>query len=114
MPTATGAMKTARREPEPLPDGDREVRADGVERAVGEVDDAAQREDERQPERDQQVVGPREQAVEEVLDEEHEAPRDWARAARGCAHAILHSISSPCVAITSSDSFAPGTGRGRA
>ena len=35
-----------------------------------EVDDAAEREDQRQPERDQQVVRARQQAVQHVLEEE--------------------------------------------
>ena len=58
-------------EAEVLADRDREVGADRVERAVGEIDDPAEREDQRQPERDEQVVRTREQAVQQVLDEEH-------------------------------------------
>ena len=53
-------------------DLDGEIRAQRIERAVGEVDEPAQREDERQPERDQQVVRPDEQAVDDLLEHLHE------------------------------------------
>ena len=48
---------------------DREVRAERVERAVREVDEPAQRKDQREPERDQQVVRADEQAVDDLLED---------------------------------------------
>jgi hypothetical protein len=51
---------------------DREIGPDRIERAMRQVDDAAQREDQRQAERDQEVVDPVEQSVQYLLDEEGE------------------------------------------
>ncbi len=52
-----------------------EIGADRIEGAVGEVDDAAEREDQRQAERDQEVIDPVEQPVQYLLDEEGEQGR---------------------------------------
>ena len=52
-----------------LGDDDGEVRAERIERAVRQVDQPAQREDQRQAERDQQVVGTRKQAIENLLED---------------------------------------------
>jgi hypothetical protein len=46
-----------------------EVRAERVERAMREIDEAAQREDERQPERDQQVIRADQEAVDDLLED---------------------------------------------
>ena len=43
-----------------------------VEAAMRQIDDAAQREDERQAERDQQVIGADQDAVENLLEDEDE------------------------------------------
>ena len=51
---------------------DREVRADGVEPAMREIDDASEREDERETERDQQIIGADEEAVEDLLKDKDE------------------------------------------
>ena len=51
---------------------DREIGADGVEAAMREIDDAAEREDQREAERDQQVIGADQQSVENLLEEEDE------------------------------------------
>src|SRR5262249_52421827 len=50
----------------------REISADGVEAAMREIDDAAERKDQRQPERDQQVIGADQDAVEDLLEDEDE------------------------------------------
>jgi hypothetical protein len=56
-PTSTGdATKAARKADAVARAIHREIGADRVERAVREVDDAAEREDQRQAERDQQVI----------------------------------------------------------
>ena len=57
-PTSTGEATIA--PPKPISGASTivEVGADRIEGAMGQVDDAAQREDQRQPERDQQVVDP--------------------------------------------------------
>ena len=51
---------------------DREIGADGVEPAMREIDDAAEREDQREAERDQQIVGADQEAVENLLEDEDE------------------------------------------
>ena len=51
---------------------DREIGSDGVERAVRQIDDAAERKDQRQPERDQKVDRAEEQAVDHLLRDENE------------------------------------------
>src|SRR5262245_46951005 len=51
---------------------DREVSADRIETAVGEVDDAAEREDQRQAEGDQQVIGADQEPVENLFEYEDE------------------------------------------
>jgi len=53
-----------------LRDLDRAVGAERVERAVGEVHHPAHAEDERQPERDQQVIPAEDQAVDDLLEKE--------------------------------------------
>ena len=83
-------------------DADREVGADRVERAVREVDDAAEREDQRQAERDQQVVDAVEQAVEQLLEEQHRRQDGTADARRSPSrrrsrHARLAARSGACV-----------------
>ena len=50
----------------------RQVGANGVEAAMGEVHDAAEGEDERQAERDEEVVGADEQPVQHLLEEKDE------------------------------------------
>ena len=71
--SATATGETTSEPPKPIcgRQHDREVGADRVERAMREIDDAAEREDQRQAERDQQVIDAVEQAVEHLLDEEH-------------------------------------------
>ena len=49
-----------------------EIGADRVEAAMGQVDDAAEREDQRQAERDQKVIGADQQPVQHLLEEEDE------------------------------------------
>src|SRR6476661_6985655 len=44
-----------------------EIGADRIKRAVGEIDDAAEREDQRQAKRDQQVIDAVKQPVEDLL-----------------------------------------------
>ena len=51
---------------------DREIGADRIEGAMRQIDDAAEREDQRQAERDQEVIDPVEQPVQHLLDEEGE------------------------------------------
>ena len=46
-----------------------EVRAQRIERAVGEIDEPTQRKDERQAERDQQVIRADQQAIDDLLDD---------------------------------------------
>src|SRR5262249_56528214 len=60
------------REPDAVRQHDREIGADGVEAAVREIDDAAQREDQRQAERDQKVISADQEAVENLLEYEDE------------------------------------------
>ena len=52
-------------------DHQREIRADGKEGAVREIDDAAEREDQRQPERDEEIINAVEQSIEDLLHQEH-------------------------------------------
>ena len=54
---------------------DREIGADGVEPAMREIDDAAEREDQREAERDQQIVGADQEAVENLLEDEDDCTR---------------------------------------
>ncbi len=98
---------------------DGEVGTERVERTVREVDEAAQREDERQPERDQKVIRAGEQAVDDLLedlDRDHGMPaRQGARARslsdRILGHAgIVQLLSSRVGAMTSRFWFAAGTG----
>ena len=86
-PTSTGEATSA--PPKPIYAGqhDREVGADGVEGAVRQIDDAAEREDQRQPERDQQVDRAEEQAVDHLLQDEDEL-HEWASVAETCG--MLH------------------------
>ena len=65
--TATGAATNDAAEAEIGRQHQREIGADRVERAMREIDDAAEREDQRQAERDQQIVDAVEQAVEDLL-----------------------------------------------
>ena len=51
---------------------DREIGADRVEAAVRQIDDAAEREDQREAERDQEIVGADQEAVENLLEEKDE------------------------------------------
>src|SRR5262249_43564280 len=51
---------------------DREIGADRVKAAVREIDDAAEREDQRQAECDQKVISADQEAVENLLDDEDE------------------------------------------
>src|SRR5215475_2559296 len=49
-----------------------QIGTDGVKPAMGEIDDAAEREDEGQAERDEQVISADQEAVENLLEEENE------------------------------------------
>ena len=104
---------------------DRQVGADRVERAVSQVDDPTQAEDERQAERDQEVVDAQEQAVHDLLEDEdphHRGPvlggggrtavagRTRAVRPAGMAQAKLQGFSWRVGAMTSSGSLDPGTG----
>ena len=113
---------------------DGEVGADGVERTVGQIDDAAEREDQRQAERDQEVVDAVEQAVQHLLQKKrhcHGGIRAWAdraddlklarrrkrpralrsrEAIRVAYAAMLQAFSSGVAAMASSGSFGPGVG----
>jgi len=60
------------REPDAIRQDDREIGADRVEATVGEIDDAAEREDQRQAERDQKVISADQEAVENLLEYEDE------------------------------------------
>src|SRR5262249_22209741 len=53
-------------------DGNRNIGAEGVKRAVREIDDTADTEDQGQTERDEQVVAAEHQAIHHLLDEERE------------------------------------------
>jgi len=46
-----------------------QVRAERIKRTVREIDEAAERKDQRQAERDQQVVRADQQAVDDLLDD---------------------------------------------
>src|ERR1041385_7329849 len=63
-----------------------QIGADRVERAMRQIDDAAEREDQRQAKRDQQLVDAEEQAVEDLLAEcrkmNHIEPSLWRILAR--------------------------------
>ncbi len=61
-----------RAEAEVLRDLERGVGAEGVERAVSEVHHAADAEDQRQAERDQEVVAPEHEAVQHLFEQEQE------------------------------------------
>ena len=102
-----------------------QVRAERIERTVREIDEAAERKDQRQAERDQQVVRADQQAVDDLLDDLNEnhaasvpygADRDppaRSTCAATCVdyHAgIVQLFSSFVGAITSRLWFAPGTG----
>ena len=64
----------SRRSPAPIVgDDDGEVRAEGIERAMRQIDETAEREDQREPERDQQVIRAGQQAVEDLLEDLYQA-----------------------------------------
>src|SRR5262249_7856606 len=60
------------REPDAVRQDDREIGADRVKATVREIDDAAEREDQRQAERDQKVISADQEAVENLLEYEDE------------------------------------------
>ncbi len=95
-------------EAEPVGKDDDQVRADRIEAAVREVDDAAEGEDQRQAERDQQVIGTGEEAVEDLLEDENELHAD-PRADRCPSVWLPLSVPSFGGAIDSRSSFGPGT-----
>ena len=68
--TSTGAATNAPPKPMWSASSDGEIGADGIERAMRQIDDAAEREDQRQAERDQQIVDADEQAVEDLLEDQ--------------------------------------------
>src|SRR5918994_1375642 len=89
MPTSTGeaikAPAKARREQHG------KIGADGIEPTMGEVHDAAEREDQRQPERDEEVICADEEAVQHLLEKEdelHAAASHWFVGARAHAPAL--------------------------
>ncbi len=60
------------RKPDTVRQDDREIGADRVEAAVREIDDAAEREDQRQAECDQKIISADQEAVENLLEYEDE------------------------------------------
>ena len=94
---------------------------------MGEIDDAAEREDERQAERDQQVVDAVKQAIEDLLQDEggghgrgpggarrgvaERRPRRGSASFRSRGQALIEqAFSSGVEPIASSGSFGPGVG----
>ena len=68
--------RPARREADAVRQDHREIGADGIETAMREIDDAAEREDQRKAERDEQVIGADQQSVENLLEDEDELHAD--------------------------------------
>src|SRR5262249_21109947 len=60
------------RETDAIRQDDREIGADRVKATVREIDDAAEREDQRQAERDQKVISADQEAIENLLEYEDE------------------------------------------
>ena len=54
----------------------RQIGADGIETAMREIDDAAEREDQRKAERDEQVISTNQQSIENLLEDEDELHAD--------------------------------------
>src|SRR5690349_17546247 len=98
-----------------LGERDCDVCAEGVEGAVREVDDAADAEDQRQPERNQKVIAPENEAIHHLLEQEHvlsQRPTGTQDADREPASHLDYKLQGFCSRVgasTSSGSFGPGT-----
>ena len=108
---------------------DRDIGAESVKRAVRQIHHAADAEDQRQAERDQQVVASEHEAVDHLFQQEHEwdsqtigAGRDGGSiaaevqspdaSAEAPASSVCYKVQGFCSFVgssTSSGSFAPGT-----
>src|SRR5215471_11143948 len=99
-----------------LGERDRDVCAEGVERAVGEVDDTTDAENQREPKRDQEVIAPENEAIHHLFEQEHVLSQRPTRSQdadhdrpRPTSDHKLQGFCSRVGASTSSGSFAPGT-----
>src|SRR5262247_2768495 len=96
-----------------LGDLDRGVGAQGIEGAVREVHHTPDAEDQREAERDQQVVAPEHEAIHHLFDQEH-APGLSPALAWLLRRYIWQGFCSRVGARTSRDSLADGTAAPRA
>ena len=75
QPTTTGEATKRADEADAIRQDHRQIGADGIEAAMREIDDAAEREDQREAERDEQVIRADQQAVENLLEDENDIAR---------------------------------------